>query len=151
MPLVISLVSCAYALVYGTAEMFGLPLRSFDSKWQVPPSWVKGSVIKRNLLWGTILGPGLITRNPYAGIWLLPLLIVLARNPLLMVLVGIGIGAAHGIARALGVLRNRKRLESSCDAMFLLGAQLQWRCRDGILLLVTAGALSAYIIWMLVF
>ena len=104
--------------------MFGLPLRSFDSKWQVPSSWVKGSVIKRSLLWGTILGPGLITRNPYAGIWLLPLLIVLARNPLVMVLVGIGIGAAHGIARALGVLRNRKHLESSCDAMFLLGAQL---------------------------
>lgn len=95
-------------------------------------------------IWGAVLGPGLLTRNPYAGIWLLPLLITLNHSVLMGVITGVVIGMAHGTGRALGVLNNRKRMDITWHIL-ILGAQLRWRFIDGLVLLLTAGFLSAYV------
>jgi len=98
------------------------------------------------LIWGTTLGPGLVTRNPYAGIWLLPLLIALNQSLLIAMVVGIAAGIAHGGARVLGVLSNRRSMDMDEEYAHLkiLGAQFRWQYIDGLALLVAAGALAAY-------
>lgn len=119
--------------------------------WQVPSHWIKGRPpIVQTLIWGTSLGPGLVTRNPYAGIWLLPFLIVLDRSPLMTLVVGIAVGAAHGGARAIGVLRNRSCMSTDVDAYLkIMGAQQRWQYLDGLALLLAAGALAAYALFLL--
>lgn len=101
------------------------------------------------MIWGTTLGPGLLTRNPYAGIWLLPLLVALNHNMLTAVTIGIAIGVAHGGARALGVLNNIKHMNTNCGDILILGAQLRWQFMDGLTLLLAAGALAAYVLSLL--
>ena len=60
-------------------------------------------------------------------------------------------GAAHGGARALGVLSNRRQMDSDMEYAHLkiLGAQLRWSYIDGLALMLAAGALAAYIISLL--
>jgi len=76
--------------------------------------------------------------------WLLPLLLALNTNLLMAILVGLAIGAAHGGARALGVLSNREQMDDDMDYAYLsiLGAQLRWLYLDGLLLLLAAYSLS---------
>jgi hypothetical protein len=148
----VPLVALAYALWYGTREALALPRRVPGLAWQVPSGWInRRPAIVQTLTWGTTLGPGLVTRNPYAGMWLLPLLLALNRNLLATIVVGIIIGAAHGGARALGVLNNRKRMDSDMEYVHLkiLGAQLRWVYIDGLALMLAAGALSAYTLSLL--
>lgn len=45
---------------------------------------------------------GLITRNPYAGMWLLPFLLALSHPLLTTIFLGAAIGTIHGAARAGG-------------------------------------------------
>lgn len=99
--------------------------------------------------WGTLLGPGLVTRNPYAGMWLLPLLITLNHNLLAATATGMAVGAAHGGARAIGVLSNWRHIGMPYAHLMILGAQLRWKSRDGRALLLAAGALTAYILSLL--
>jgi len=101
--------------------------------------------------WGTTLGPGLVTRNPYAGMWLLPLLLALNHGLLTAVVVGMAVGTVHGGARVLGVLSNRKQLDGDMEYIHLriLGAQLRWQYFDGLTLLLAAGALAAYVLSLL--
>ena len=142
---VVPLVACGYALAFGIAETFGLPLRVPSLAWQVPAQWIKGrSPMGQTAMWGALLGPGLVTRNPYAGMWLLPLLIALNHNLLTAMAIGMAVGAAHGGTRALGVLSNRRHMDASCSHLMILGVQLRWKYRDGLALLLVAGALAAY-------
>jgi hypothetical protein len=103
----------------------------------------------QTLIWGALLGPGLVTRNPYAGIWLLPLLLVLNQNLLTAVGAGIAIGIAHGGARALGVLHNRKCMQVAQAHLLILGEQWRWKYLDGLALLLAAGALAASMLSLL--
>ena len=103
----------------------------------------------QTLMWGALLGPGLVTRNPYAGMWLVPLLIALNHNLLATLVMGLIVGVAHGGARALGVLSNRRHMETNCSHLLILGAQMHWKCRDGLALLLAAGALAAYTLSLL--
>lgn len=147
---VVPLVACGYALAFGIAETFGLPLPAPSLAWQVPAQWVKGrSPVVQAATWGALLGPGLVTRNPYAGMWLLPLLIALNHNLLTAMAIGMAVGIAHGGARALGVLSNRRRMATNCSHLMILGAQLRWRYIDGLALLLAAGALGAYTLGLL--
>ena len=143
-----------YALWFGVRETLGLHHRLLGLIWQVPASWVKGrSAAAGAFIWGVTLGPGLVTKNPYAGMWLLPLLVALNalnHNFLLTVVLGIAVGAAHGGARAIGVLRNRKCIAGDISAhMKILQAQEHWQYIDGMALLLAAGALGAYALFLL--
>ena len=145
----IPLIALVYALWFGLFETLGLPFRPPGLAWQVPSRWINGRpAIVQAWTWGSILGPGLVTRNPYAGMWLLPFLLVLNHSPPMAMVVGIAVGIAHGGARVLGVLSNRRHMDMDTDYAHLriLGAQMRWQYIDGLVLLLAAGALAAYIL-----
>jgi len=151
-PLLLSLLACAYTLWFGALEALGLPSRTPSLAWQVPSDWITGRPpTVQAFIWGAALGPGLVTRNPYAGMWLLPLLLALNSNMPSAFIVGIAVGIAHGGARVLGVLNNRKHMDADPVYVHLtiLGAQLRWQYLDGLALLLAAGALGAYAISLL--
>jgi hypothetical protein len=150
-PLLVPLLAIVYALWFGMAESLGFSMFIPGSTWQVPASWIDGCPeAAQTITWGTILGPGLITRNPYAGIWLLPFMVGLGRGLLASLVVGIAIGVAHGGARALGVLSNRKYMkDTTLGHLRILGAELRWSYVDGIALLLAAGALAVYTLSLL--
>ena len=130
-----------YGVFYGVLEAAGRARPAPPgSRWQVPSPWVRGvSSRRRFAVWGSLLGPGFATRNPYAGFWLLPLAVAAVGNIGSGVLLAAAIGAAHGTGRALGLLRDVKDadrsnyLQSSLRSMY-------WRRFDGFALLAAAGA-----------
>ena len=149
-PGLVPVAAAAYALGYGIVETAGLPVWRPTLAWQVPAPWIAGRREPvQALIWGATLGPGLVTRNPYAGMWLLPLLVALYHDPLVALGVGVCIGAAHGAARALGVLNNRKHLGARTAPLALMGWQWRWQVLDGVALLLAAGALTAYALALL--
>jgi hypothetical protein len=100
------------------------------------PAW------RRILIWGSMLGPGFATRNPYAGFWLLPLLVASAHGVWPAAVLGAAIGLAHGTGRALALLRDAGPA-AGADPMATLLTSMRWRVLDGVVLLVIAGAASA--------
>lgn len=130
-----------YGVFYGVLEAGGMARPAPPgSRWQVPSEWVRGvSARRRFLVWGSLLGPGFATRNPYAGFWLLPLAVAAVGNTGYGVLLAAAIGAAHSTGRALGLLRDVENagvnsyLQSTLRSMY-------WRMADGFALLVAAGA-----------
>jgi hypothetical protein len=149
-PLLVPMIALIYALGFGLVETFGLPLRAPSLAWQVPSRWIRGHPLAAQILtWGSVLGPGLVTRNPYAGIWLLPFLIGLNHSLYMAIVIGVTVGIAHGSTRALGVLSNMRRMEANCSHLLILGEQLSWLYRDGLALLLAAGALAAYTLTLL--
>jgi hypothetical protein len=86
-----------------------------------------------------LLGPGLATRNPYAGFWLLPLAVAAVHNVGSGVLLAAAIGAAHATARALGLLRDVSDADPSSYLQSTLRS-MYWRMFDGFALLAAAGA-----------
>lgn len=138
----IAAATCAYAAVYGFGEVIGLPLRAPGRSWQVPAIWLNTRALPlRVFIWGGTLGSGLLTRNPYAGMWLLPPLLALAHSVPLAALVGL----AHGVARGIGILRNTGRCTRPGADMRVWMALWRWRLADGAALLFAAGLLLAYI------
>jgi hypothetical protein len=123
-----------YALCFGTIEALALPFRAPSSTWQVPASWVAGrGWVGRQLVWGATLGPGLLTRNPFAGIWLAAVLLVGAPGPVTGALIGALAGGLHGVCRATGVLAGSR---TRTDPIGLALHQFRWRRIDGLLLLL---------------
>ena len=93
---------------------------------------------RRVLVWGAILGPGFLTRNPYAGFGILPVLVVAdGRLPAGIVIAGL-VGAAHATGRACALLRDSSAPLSEPFALLL--RSLRWRVLDGLALLTVAGA-----------
>jgi len=75
-----------------------LPISVPTVRWQVPSGWMnRRTSAAQVVIWGASLGPGLITRNPYASMWLLPLLLPLIGDWHLGVTVGIIAGGSHGL------------------------------------------------------
>ncbi|HET8908269.1 MAG TPA: hypothetical protein VFN11_15035, partial [Ktedonobacterales bacterium] len=107
-----------------------------------PAQWLQGrTALAQTLIWGTALGPGLITWNPYAGMWFLLIVLTWSRDALAVVVLGMCIGLVHGVTRALAILyahRNR----GVCGIGFGL-TQWRWRVADGSLLLGAAGSCIA--------
>lgn len=131
-----------YALWYGTVEVWGLPFQPPSSTWQVPANWLLGSsFMKRSMVWGVTLGPGLITRNPYAGMWLLLWLVIFSQD----IFLGSLVGLTHGMARAFGILKNLNYITAKFDHTGILVTQGQWRMLDGVLLLTIAGFLIGFL------
>lgn len=147
----------AYGGYYGSLELAGrrglpVPGRS----WQVPQPMLIGAPPRRRLLiWGVLLGPGFATRNPYAGFGLLPVAVAAMPGAAFAVVLGAGIGLAHGTARAAALVRDIRDLRSAdvgvsgpaspgppdgqLDALL---KTIYWRRLDGAVLL-TAAALAA--------
>src|SRR3989441_3429666 len=92
----IPLIALVYALWFGIFETLGLPFRPPGLAWQVPSGWIdRRPAMVKTLTWGITLGPGLVTKNPYAGIWLLPLLVALNHSLFMTMTIGIAVGVAH--------------------------------------------------------
>lgn len=134
------IVMVLYATYYGLVEAThhrGVPPPG--SRWQVPQSFVIGiSRRRRILVWGCILGPGFATRNPYAGFGLLPLALAAVGNLSDGIVLGGAVGMAHGIARAIALLRDARGINVSEYLQSVLKS-MYWRAFDGFSLLVVAG------------
>ena len=129
-----------YAACYGLIEVIGLTRPSAPgSNWQVPSEWVRGvSRRKRMWVWGTMLGPGFATRNPYAGFGLLVLVVAAAASLRDAVVAAACIGIAHATGRAFALFRD-VRLVDSADHLLAVLKSMYWRLFDGYALLVIAG------------
>lgn len=124
-----------YSGFFGFAEISASAVMPPASSWQVPGGWVAHRhPARQTLVWGATLGPGLMTRNPYAGMWAVPALAVFSPNP---VLTAMACGVVHASGRAIGILLNATRLGSSVDRIML--RYYWWRAVDGLALLVLAG------------
>ncbi len=145
--------AAVYAGYYGITEAAALPgLAPPGRAWQVPQRLIAGMPARRRaLIWGVLLGPGLATRNPYAGFWLLPLAVAAMLRPAVGLALGAAIGLAHGTARALALLADlgaargrpgagRPAADGHVD---LLLKTVYWRRLDGCLLLIVAIAAAA--------
>jgi hypothetical protein len=134
-----------YAVGYGLSEAAGRPgPRPPGTRWQVPQAMVASASRRRRLLvWGSILGPGFLTRNPYAGFFLLPILVAADGPVRSAVLLAAAIGLAHGTGRALALLRDARPGAAAADPMRLVLTSMHWRRFDGITLLVIATAAAA--------
>jgi hypothetical protein len=146
-PMVLTFGMGIYALCFGLTETFSLPLRVPEIAWQVPARWVyRKSMVLKALIWGALLGPGLVTKNPYASMWLLPFLMVFDHQGVSTLMMSIALGVTHAGARAIGVLHNRSYLrDEACSHLLVLGARLRWRYLDGLVLLLLAGGISGSI------
>jgi hypothetical protein len=133
-----------YAACYGLTEVTGwLGLPPPGRRWQVPQTMVMGASGRRRILvWGSILGPGFLTRNPYAGFGLLPIVVATAGGVRAAAGLAAAIGLAHGAGRALALLRDARR-GPAADPMRLVLTSMYWRTFDGFVLLVVAGAVIA--------
>lgn len=136
----------AVAALYGAAEAIGSRLRSPEAAWQVPKHWVaQRSVAVRTLVWGATLGPGLMTRNPYASIWFIPAFLAISPSGVrTAVLVGAAAGAVHGAARAAGILLNVTVLRTNVHLAML--RILVWRTFDGFYVLFMSGLLAGAVV-----
>ena len=130
-----------YGVSYGVLEAGGMARPAPPgSRWQVPSEWVRGvSRRRRFVVWGSLLGPGFATRNPYAGFWLLPLAVAAVGTVGYGVLLASAIGAAHSTGRALGLLHAVKDVDAS-NYLHSTLKSIYWRMADGFALLAAAGA-----------
>jgi hypothetical protein len=139
--------AAVYGCGYGAAEVRGSPWPAAPGRrWQVPQDLLIGvSGSRRVLIWGSILGPGFLTRNPYAGFGLLPVLVATSASGLpaggrvlAPIVVGGMVGATHAAGRAGALLRDSARRQDQPFALLL--RSLRWRVLDGLALLTVAGA-----------
>jgi len=130
-----------YGVSYGVLEAGGMARPAPPgSRWQVPSEWVRGvSRRRRFVVWGSLLGPGFATRNPYAGFWLLPLAVAAVGTVGYGILLASAIGAAHSTGRAVGLLRNVQDVDVNGYLQSALRS-MYWRVADGFALLAAAGA-----------
>jgi hypothetical protein len=137
------LLAAVYAAGYGLIGVTGWPgLPPPGTRWQVPQTMVVGASPGRRIaVWGSILGPGFVTRNPYAGFGLLPLAVAAAGGVRAAATLAAAVGLAHGTGRALALLRDaRPGRAAASDPMRIVLASMYWRTLDGYVLLVMAGA-----------
>ncbi len=99
----------------------------------------------QTIVWGAALGPGVLTVNPFAGMWLLPLLLLSSGPWKVAVAMGALAGSIHGAVRSIGVIRNvcTECPEDRLDDL-LVRMPMRWRWFDGLGLLAAAGVL----VWM---
>jgi len=147
--------TAAYAACYGLVEVTDrlggrIRLRPPGTRWQVPQEMVTGvSRRRRILVWGSVLGPGFMTRNPYAGFGLLPIAVAAAGSVRSAAALAAAAGLAHGTARALALLRDARPGRAAPDPMALVLTSMRWRTVDGLVLLVVAAAALAACIRLL--
>lgn len=142
--------AAAYGCYYGLAELSGRRgLAPPGREWQVPQAMlIRARPRRRLLVWGALLGPGFATMNPFAGFGMLPLAVTAMPGIGAAVVVGAGIGLAHGTARASALLRDARDLSASPAErepgggppthLDMLLKAIYWRRFDGAALLTAA-------------
>ncbi len=134
-------VGVVYGLLMGVTAMLRIPVRVPSVQWQVPATWLRGrSPLVQTLIWGAALSPGFFTRNPYAVFWFGPLLLAgtHVRGGLVTAAAA---GAAHGVARAGGILVAQRR--ASCSTHFDAAMRaLRFRFLDALACLFAASAVA---------
>ena len=138
------IVVVTYGAYYGALEALGRRgVPPPGSRWQVPQGFVRNTSRRRKLvIWGAILGPGFLTRNPYAGFGMLVALVALAGSAWLGLIVAVAIGACHGTGRALAMLRDARQA-SGLEYLNSVAKSLYWRHCDGFALVAIAAATLA--------
>jgi hypothetical protein len=138
------IVVVAYGAYFGTVEALGRRgVPPPGSRWQVPQGFVRNASRRRKLvIWGGILGPGFLTRNPYAGFGMLVALAAVAGSPWLGLIVAGTIGACHGTGRALAMQRDARQA-SGLEYLSSVAKSLYWRHCDGLALAAIAAAMLA--------
>ncbi len=132
-----------YAAVHGLAETLDLPIRAPGLEWQVPSSWLRGRGPSARLaIWGATLGPGLFTRNPFAGMWFALFALATIDGARFGAAAGAAVGVAHGVARALGILANQAHQDSPRLPWLMMITQMRFRLGDGLGLLFAAGMVA---------
>jgi hypothetical protein len=142
--------AAAYGGYYGLAEVTGrggLPVPG--RRWQVPQTMmIDASPRRRVLVWGAILGPGFLTRNPFPGFGLLLFVVAAMRlggfGPGLALAAAIGL--AHGTARGAALLRDiggQPVATGPGSQLDLLLKAVYWRRWDGAALLAVAATAAA--------
>ena len=131
----------AYGAYYGLVEAAGRPgLPPPGRTWQVPSQWVDNAPgWRRILVWGSLLGPGFATRNPYAGFGLLLLVVASIGNLPAGVALAAVLGLGHSAGRAAALLRDTRRI-AAADYLQAVVGSIRWRTFDGLALLAVAGA-----------
>jgi hypothetical protein len=138
------IVVVAYGAYFGTVEALGRRgVPPPGSRWQVPQGLVRNASRRRKLvIWGGILGPGFLTRNPYAGFGMLVALSAVAGSARLGLIVAGTIGACHGTGRAVALLRDARQA-SGLEYLSSVAKSLYWRHCDGLALAAIAAAMLA--------
>jgi hypothetical protein len=135
-----------YALFYGVHETRGRAVPAPPgSKWQVPSGWVRSvSKWRRIAVWGSMLGPGFATRNPYAGFGLLPLAVAAAGSIRYGIVLAAAIGLAHAVGRSSALVRDAHGQSATADYFKSILKAMRWRMVDGYALFLIGGiAISA--------
>jgi len=96
---------------------------------------------KKTIIWGWWLGPGIFTRNPFPGMWTLPLWLASLHGGS-AVLAGALSGLAQGGIRG-GVL-HYKAIPSSPSEVIV--HEMRWRRIDGLALVTISSAAVATLI-----
>ncbi len=134
-----------YGCGYGAIEALGATRpRAPGRNWQVPQDLMIGASARRRvLIWGSILGPGFLTRNPYAGFGMLPLLAGAATGRSLVTGAAVAaiVGATHACGRGVALLRDVAAPPPPPVAVLL--RSLRWRRLDGVVLLAISGVAIA--------
>jgi hypothetical protein len=135
------IVAVAYAGAYGLLEANGRGRPAPPgTSWQVPGGWVRGSPAwRRMMLWGFVLGPGFLTRNPYAGFGLLLLVLAAVGNVRDGLVLAVILGAAHAAGRACALLRDAHGIDVA-NYLESVRKLMYWRRFDGYALLTIGGA-----------
>lgn len=130
----------AYCAYYGALELGGNgALAAPSRRWQVPQVMVVNrSPRRRIIVWGSVLGPGILTQNPYAGFGALLIAVAAIDDLPTGAIVAVGIGVAHGAGRAVALLRGAKRASRS-DYLEAVLRSMYWRRVDGAALLILCG------------
>jgi hypothetical protein len=133
-------VAAVYGAGYGAIELTGLAWpRPPGRGWQVPQEVLIGASPRRRVLvWGAILGPGFLTRNPYAGFGMLVALVACAGSLSAGAWLAAAVGVAHGCGRGAALLRDARTRLTEPFALVL--RSMRWRMLDGVALLAVAGA-----------
>jgi hypothetical protein len=137
-----------YGIYYGLIETSGRTgLPPPGRSWQVPARWVDNVPRwRRILIWGSLLGPGFATRNPYAGFGLLILIVCSVGSLRLGVALAVTLGLLHSLARAAALLRDVHQPPDT-DYLDLLARSMRWRALDGLALLTIAGVATTTIVF----
>ena len=137
-----------YGIYYGLIETSGRTgLPPPGRSWQVPARWVDNVPRwRRVIIWGSLLGPGFATRNPYAGFGLLLLIVCSVGSIWLGVALAVTLGLLHSLARAAALLRDVHQPPGT-DYLDLLARSMRWRALDGLALLTIAGAATTIIVF----
>lgn len=143
-PVPILPVAFAYSVTFGVLEASQAISRVPEIRWQVPASWIRHrDPITQIAVWGSLLGPGIATRNQFATMWLWPMLLAIPAGTVGAAATGLVLGGLHGSARAVGILQNTRCADACANPFALAAAYARWRMLDGIVLLLASGAILA--------